>query len=169
MRVSIIAAVAENMVIGRDNDLIWDLPEDMAFFTRMTKGHVVIMGRRNYDSIPLKYRPLPGRTNVVVTHKAHFEAPGCVVVSSIEEGIAYAKGRGLDEVFVIGGGQIYKTALERKLVNRMYITWIKKEYAGDTYFPSFEEQSWEKTSISRHEIDARHEAPFDIYQYDLKK
>ena len=87
MVVSLIVAVSENKVIGKDNDLAWHLPDDMSFFKNSTKGHHIIMGRKNYDSIPLKYRPLPNRTNIIVTRQEGYTAEGCIVVHSIEEGI----------------------------------------------------------------------------------
>ena len=164
-----IAAVAENRVIGKDNDLIWHYPDDMAFFTKTTKGHFVIMGRKNYDSIPPKYCPLPGRTNVIVTRRENFEAPDCLVVGSLEEGIEKARENGDDEVFIIGGGQIYTLALERKLVDRMYITQIHKSFDGDTFYPDFDPNNWNKSVLEHHPADDRHESSFDICIYDKKQ
>ena len=113
MVVSLIVAVSENKVIGKDNDLVWHLPTDMKFFKDTTKGHFVIMGRRNYESIPHKYRPLPNRTNVIVTRQDNYKAEGCLVVNSVEEAIKLAQKSGDKEPFVIGGGQIYKHAIEQ--------------------------------------------------------
>ena len=106
MKVSIIVAIAHDNVIGKNNDLVWHLPKDMKFFMDSTLNHYVIMGRRNYDSIPEKYRPLKNRTNVVVTRNTDFQAPDCVVVSSIQQGIEAAQENGDKECFIIGGGQI---------------------------------------------------------------
>lgn len=163
--VSLIAAVAENKVIGKDNDLVWHLPEDMRFFRETTKGHYVITGRRNYESIPEKYRPLKGRTNVVVTHDVSYKAPGAFVVNSLEEAIMVASNSGDEEVFLIGGGQIYKEALEKNLVDRMYLTLIQGVFEGDTFFPDFDEDRWEITSERFHSADDEnsHGMVFRIY------
>ena len=166
MRVSIIAAVAKNLVIGKDNDLIWQLPKDMKFFKDTTKGHHVIMGRRNYLSIPEKYRPLPGRPNIVVTRNRSFEADGADVVYSVEAGLALAKAAGEEEAFIIGGGMIYDYALKHGLVDRMYLTKIDKAYEGDTYFPVVQEEGWQTIEEERFEIDDAHESGFTIYTMD---
>lgn len=168
MKTSLIAAVAENRVIGKDNDLIWNFPNDMKFFKDTTKGHFVIMGRKNYLSIPPKYRPLPGRPNVVVTRQRDFEAEGCHVVHSIEEGLELARQNGEEEAFVIGGGQIYKASLDANLVDTMYITWLHKSYDGDTYFPEFDPNDWEEVERLVNEADDRHEAGYDITTYNKR-
>ena len=121
MRVSIIVAVSENGVIGKDNDLIWHMPTDMKFFKETTKSHHVIMGRKNFESIPHKFRPLPGRTNIIVTRQLDYNAESCIVVNSIEEALLIAKKNGEEEAFIIGGGEIYKLAL-RKILFIKYIT-----------------------------------------------
>jgi dihydrofolate reductase len=166
MTVTIIAAVAKNNVIGKDNDLIWDLPDDMKFFTRKTKGKTVIMGRKNYDSIPEKYRPLPNRRNIVITRSEEFQANDCEVVNSIEEALELAKDD--EEVFVIGGGQIYKLALDKKLVDKMYLTEIQTAFDGDAFFPNFDKSEWTEIEIGRHEIDSHHAHSF-IFKEFLKK
>ena len=139
MRVSLIVAVSENGVIGNDNDLIWHLPKDMKFFKDTTQGHHVIMGRKNFESIPHKFRPLPNRTNVIVTRQSGYVAENCVVVNSVEESIEVAKKNGDTEPFVIGGGQIYKVALENNLIDRIYLTRIHHTFEGDTFFPNLSE------------------------------
>ena len=139
MRVSLIVAVSENGVIGKDNDLIWHLPKDMKFFKDTTQGHHVIMGRKNFESIPHKFRPLPNRTNVIVTRQSGYVAENCVVVNSMEESIEVAKKNGDTEPFVIGGGQIYKVALENNLIDRIYLTRIHHTFDGDTFFPNLSE------------------------------
>lgn len=169
MIVSIIAAVAENKVIGKDNDLIWNLPKDMKFFMDTTQNHFVIMGRRNYDSIPEKYRPLKNRTNVIVTRQDSFTAPDCIVTNSIEEGIQIANEKRDNECFVIGGGQIYKTALDNKLVDRMYLTHIKESFEGDTFFPDFDSSMWKQTVIMEYTKDEKNPHDFVVIQYDRIK
>ena len=135
MKVSLIVAVSENYVIGKDNDLIWHLPKDMRFFKETTTGHHVIMGRKNFESIPHKFRPLPNRTNIVITRQLDYKAEGCVVVNSIEEALKVAKRNGDDEAFIIGGGQIYKLAIDAGLVDRIYLTKVHHCFDGDTIFP----------------------------------
>ena len=135
MKVSLIVAVSENGVIGKDNDLIWHLPKDMKFFKDTTMGHHVIMGRKNFESIPHKFRPLPNRTNIVITRQSDYKAEGSIVVNSVEESLEIAKKNGENEAFIIGGGQIYKLALEANLIDRIYLTKIHHSFDGDTFFP----------------------------------
>src|SRR5687768_18418770 len=111
MIISMIAALSKNRVIGKNNDLPWKLPDDMKFFMEKTKGHHAIMGRKNYESIPQKFKPLPNRTNIVVTRQKNFDAPGCIVVDSIDNGLAIAKDNQEAETFIIGGAEIYKLGL----------------------------------------------------------
>lgn len=159
MIVSLIVAASENQVIGKDNDLIWDLPKDMNYFKSTTQGHHVIMGRKNFESIPHKYRPLPNRTNVVVTRQSSYEAEGSVVVNSIEEALKIAQEAQDKEPFIIGGGEIYRYALENNLVDRVYLTRVHKEYDGDTYFPELENK-WKLVHSEKHFADERHICDF---------
>ena len=145
MKVSLIVAVSENGVIGKDNDLIWHLPKDMKFFKETTIGHHVIMGRKNFESIPHKFRPLPNRTNIVITRQSDYKAEGCVVVNSVEESLKVAKSNGENEAFIIGGGQIYKLALEANLIDRIYLTKIHHSFDGDTFFPELS-SDWEEVN-----------------------
>ena len=165
MRVSLIVAVSENHVIGKDNDLIWHLPRDMRFFKETTQNHHVIMGRKNFESIPHKYRPLPNRSNVIVTRQDSFEAESCVVVNSIEEALNKAKEANDAEPFIIGGGQIYRLALENNLVDRIYLTRVHKEYEGDTFFPILDEE-WKLVSSEKHLADEKHVCDFSFEVYE---
>jgi dihydrofolate reductase len=162
----IVALDAENG-IGKNNDLMWNLPSDMRFFKDTTKGHVVIMGRKNYDSIPEKYRPLAGRTNVVLSRKKDFEAPDCLVFDSFENCLAALELAPDQKAFIIGGAEIYKLALESGLVKEMFLTHIDKTYGADTFFPNFEEQHYQKTCLFEQAIDEKHEATFGVYRYEL--
>ena len=134
MKVSLIVAVAKNGVIGKDNDLIWSLPKDMRFFKETTLGHCVIMGRKNFESIPERFRPLPNRINVIITRQSDYQAEGCVVVNSLENALEIAQHNGDEEPFIIGGGQIYKLALDRNLVDKIYLTKVHYSFEGDTFF-----------------------------------
>lgn len=139
---SIIVAISENNGIGKDNDLLWYLPSDMKFFRKTTLGHCVIMGRKNYESIPEKYRPLAKRTNIIVTRNANYKADGAVVKNSLEEALEFAKSENESEVFIIGGGQIYKEAMGKNVIDKMYITHVAKNYDADTFFPEIELSNW---------------------------
>ncbi len=139
---SIIVAISENNGIGKDNDLLWYLPSDMRFFRKTTLGHCVITGRKNYESIPEKYRPLAKRTNIIVTRNANYKADGAVVKNSLEEALEFAKSENESEVFIIGGGQIYKEAMGKNVIDKMYITHVAKNYDADTFFPEIELSNW---------------------------
>jgi len=164
MTVSIIAAVAENNVIGKDNRIIWHMPKDLKFFKQTTSGHHVLMGRKNYLSIPDKYRPLPDRTNIIVTHQMEYVAPDCHVVHSIEEGVEFARSHAENEVFIIGGGDIYEQSIE--IADKLYITWLHKNYEGDVRFPNFERDNWSVIEETRYEQDEDHECSFTITIYE---
>lgn len=168
MKVNLIVAVGENFEIGKNNDLLWHLPKDMRFFTQTTKGHYVIMGRKNWDSIPLKYRPLSERENVVVSRKKNLELEGAIVVSTIEEGIELARENAETEVFIIGGGQIYKEALRLDLIDTMFITKVHAKFDADTYFPDFELDKWIEESIGHFEVDEKNSLPFSISKFSRK-
>ncbi|OGA13429.1 MAG: hypothetical protein A3G25_19095 [Betaproteobacteria bacterium RIFCSPLOWO2_12_FULL_63_13] len=139
MTVTIIAALSRNRVIGRANRLPWHISDDLKRFKKLTLGHAVIMGRRTYESIG---RPLPGRDNIVVTRSPDFSAPGCRVVHSFEAALAEVSGAG--EVFVIGGAQIYASALP--LADRLQLTEVDAEIDGDAYFPDFDCRPWREVS-----------------------
>jgi len=160
MIISIISAVAENRVIGKDNDLVWKLPKDMKYFMDTTSGHHVIMGRKNYESLPHKFRPLKNRVNIVVTRQLGYTAPGTVIVNSIRDGLSYAENNGESEVFIIGGGEIYAESMD--VVNRMYITEVKESFEGDTFFPEFDRNLWKEVSRIPNFPDDKHQFAFDF-------
>ena len=161
MKVSLIVAVAENGVIGKDNDLIWHLPKDMLFFKETTMGHHVIMGRKNFESIPHKYRPLPDRTNIVITRQSEYKAEGCIVVDSVEAALEIAKNNGDIEPFIIGGGQIYRIALEENLVDKIYLTKVHHSFEGDTFFPKLS-SDWKEANKTENKADEKHKYNYDF-------
>jgi dihydrofolate reductase len=167
MIISMIAAVAKNKVIGRDNDLVWRLPDDMKYFMDTTKDHFVIMGRKNYESIPHKFRPLPKRTNIIVTRQADYHAPNCIILDTLEKALEYANQHKQYEVFIIGGGQIYAQSID--FADKLYITEIKEKFDGDTYFPAYDKCAWEEISRINHAKDERHDHEFDFVIYNRKK
>ncbi|MBO74388.1 MAG: hypothetical protein CMD33_03850 [Flavobacteriales bacterium] len=166
MRISIIVAVANNGVIGRDNDLVWRLRDDMKFFSKTTRGHVVITGRKNYESIPEKFRPLPHRDNIVITRNLEYEAPGGHVVHSLDEALTHAASTGASESFIIGGGEIYRQALKRSDVERVLLTHVDAEPEGDTFFDlETIAAGWDRMSHGRFDADDRNEHGFEIVEY----
>lgn len=167
MEIAMIAAVAENGVIGKDNDLVWSLPDDMKYFMNSTKSHYIILGRKNYESLPPKYRPLPNRTNIVITRQQGLELENTIVVNSLKEALAVCKKNNQEKVFVIGGGQIYEQALS--ITDSLYITEIQAEFDGDTFFPKYDKNEWEEVSREQHSTDERHEYAFDFVIYKRKK
>jgi len=159
MIISMIAAVAKNRIIGKDNDLVWNLPDDTRYFMDTTKGHHILTGRRNYESIPPKYRPLKDRTNIIVTNQENYDAKGAVVVHNIQKGIDFAEEAGEEELFIIGGGEIYRQALGQ--TDKLYITEVHGEFEGDTFFPEIEKTNWKEISRERHPRDDCHDYSFD--------
>jgi dihydrofolate reductase len=134
----LIAAIARNGVIGQNNALPWHLPEDMAHFKALTTGQTVLMGRKTWESLPSKFRPLPQRRNIVVTRDPAYRAAGADVVSSIEAGIEL--GTGGTALYVIGGAELYAHALPR--AQRLELTEIAADFPGDAYFPDFDRGLW---------------------------
>lgn len=164
MKISMIAAVSENRVIGKDNDMVWSLPDDMKFFMQKTSGHNVIMGRKNYESLPPKYRPLPNRVNIIMTRNSEYNVQGAMVVGSLPEALKIAEDNKEEEVFIIGGGEIYKLGLE--IADVMYITEIKSEFEGDAFFPEFNQNAWQEVERIHHPVDEKHRHEFDFVTYE---
>ena len=167
MTLSIIVAVSENGVIGKDNRLIWSLPADMKFFKEKTTGHVIITGRKNYESIPEKFRPLPNRINVVITRQKNYHAPGAIIVSSIPGALEYAsKHSDKEEVFVIGGSEIFNQVVPA--CNKVYLTWVHQSFEGDVFFKPLSENEWKLTSSEKHPADEKHKYAFTFETWERK-
>jgi dihydrofolate reductase len=145
-RVTIIAAVAANGVIGKDNRMPWHLPEDLKRFKALTMGHPMIMGRKTWESLPGR---LPGRPHIVVTRNPHYQAEGAIVVASLAAAIKAAGDT--DEVFVIGGAQLYGQALA--IADQLQLTEIAAEFSGDTRFPDYDREAWKETARERHHAE----------------
>ena len=167
MTISLIAALTKNRVIGKNNGLPWHLPDDMKYFMQTTKGHHVLMGRKNYDSIPEKFRPLPNRINILLTRQKDFHAPKCLIVNALDAGVEIARKAGESELFIIGGSDIYQLGFP--ISNRLYLTEIQAELPGDTFFPSFDKTKWKEISRNNHPVDDRHTYAFDYVIYDRKE
>lgn len=166
MEIAMIAAVAENGVIGNNNKLVWNLPDDMKYFMDSTKGHYIIMGRKNYESLPPKFKPLPNRTNIVITRQHDLKLENTHVVNSLDEAISFCEKENQEKIFVIGGGQIYNQSFS--ISNTLYITEIYHKFEGDTFFPSFDKNEWEEVSREHHTMDERHLYAFDFVIYKRK-
>ena len=138
----LIAAVAKNGVIGKDNALLWNLPQDMAHFKALTAGHTVIMGRKTWESLPARFRPLPGRRNIVISRQAGYAAPGAEVADSLEKALQLASTAAF--AFIIGGEQIYRLALAR--ADRLEITEVDLAPEGDAWFPAINAVDWQETA-----------------------
>lgn len=162
MTTSLIYAAAENNVIGKDNRLIWHLPADMKFFKTKTTGHCVVTGRKNYESIPDKFRPLPGRTNIVITRQKDYKAPGAIVVPSIEEALKTAEKKGDTECFIIGGADIFRQVIH--LADKIYLTHIHHSFEGDAYAPDLDLQQWKETKREDFQADGKNKYAYSFIE-----
>lgn len=157
--VNLIVAMSQNHVIGQNNQLPWHLPEDLQFFKRTTLGYPIVMGRNTHESIG---RPLPGRRNIIVTRNSHYQAAGCDIVHSLPAAIGLCYEH--DHLFVIGGGQLYSEAL--LIADRLYVTEIKHDFSGDTFFPVFEDMGFVETQRQTHQALAPNTFTFDFVIYE---
>lgn len=162
MTITLIAAAAENNALGKDNDLVWHLPDDFKRFKAITSGHFIVMGRKTFESFP---KPLPNRTHVIITRQKNYQVPaGCLVVSSIEEALEICPQN--EEVFIIGGGEIYKQSIA--LANKIELTRVHTEVEADTFFPEFDLANWKLLQEEYHPKDEKHKYDFTYLTY-LKK
>jgi dihydrofolate reductase len=163
----IVAVAASNNGIGKNNDLLWKLPGDMKFFRSQTVGYPVVTGRKNYESIPEKFRPLPNRQNIVVTRQ-NIEFEGADVCSSIEEAIKIGESYQKEKIFIIGGGQIYKQCLEQDLIDKIIITWVEADVQADVFFPRLDDK-WKIISKVRNNPDNKNAYPYTFTEYIKSK
>lgn len=159
--ITLIAAAAENNALGKDNDLLWHLPEDFKRFKQITSGHHIIMGRKTFESFP---KPLPNRTHIIITRQEDYLAEGCLVVHSLEEAIEIAPQN--EEVFIIGGAQIYKQALP--FADKIDLTRVHIELDADAFFPEFNTSEWDLVFSEKHFKDEKHQYDFTFETY-IKK
>lgn len=150
MIISMIAAMGQSREIGKENSLLWKLPNDMRWFVKNTKNKTIVMGRKTFESFGAK--PLPNRKNIVVTTDQNYQADGATVVHSIEAAIE--AGNGSEELMVIGGANFYEQLLPR--AERLYLTYVESEFDADAYFPWFEENDWTESFSEEHEADSDH-------------
>ncbi len=157
-----IAAAAENNALGKDNDLVWHLPDDFKRFKRLTSGHHIIMGRKTFESFP---KLLPDRTHVIITRKEDYSPENTIVVHSIEEALKVSKLD--DQAFIIGGGEIYKMGMEH--ADRIELTRVHGEFEADTHFPQIDKSEWEIVKDQFHDKDEKHDYSFTYLTYERKQ
>lgn len=150
--ISAIVAMSENRVIGDDNHLPWHLPADLKHFKALTTGHPILMGRKTYESIG---RPLPNRTNIIMTRNPSYQVAGCTVVTSIDKAIEHASAIGSNEIFIIGGAEIYQQLLPH--IERIYLTVVHETFEGDAFFPELNPREWKESVSIAHLADADNE------------
>lgn len=151
---SAIAAQGENRVIGKDNKMPWHLPADLKHFKTITSGHPVLMGRKTFESIG---KPLPNRTNIIMTRDSNYSAPDCIIVNNVETAVSMANELEMDEIFIIGGAEIYRQLLPQ--IQRVYLTIIHHAFEGDAFFPELNKNEWHEISREKHLADDKN--PYD--------
>ena len=161
LMISLIAAAAENYAIGRDNQLLWTLPNDMKFFKNTTWGMPVVMGRKTFESLG---KPLPGRINFVITRNAGWTAEGVTVATDINSALQKAAETNCKEIFVIGGGEIYKQSME--IADKIYITRVHASFDADTFFPEIDETKWQLTANQDFEVDEKHKYAYSFQTWE---
>lgn len=165
MKLTLVAAVARNGVIGRDNAMPWRLPEDLKHFRSVTMGAPVLMGRRTWDSLPTALKPLPGRRNLVITHNSHWAAEGAEAAPSLEEALRYLAD--VPVVYVVGGAQVYTQAL--KHADELILTEIDCDYEGDTYFPTFDRNRFKEVARETHRAAPPNDFSFSFVTYQRQR
>jgi len=162
-KVSIIAAIADNLAIGKDNKLPWHLPADLKHFKVLTTGHAVVMGKRTFESLP--NGPLPNRKNIVLTSIPEGNFDKYYEATSIKDAMELCDNE--DQVFIIGGSSIFAQAIQ--IVDNMYVTWVHEKFEADTFFPKFNLKEWNEVSREEHEADDRNPYPYSFCEYERKE
>jgi len=163
MRISLVVAVARNLVIGHQGQIPWRLPDDQRFFRRLTTGHPVVMGRKTFESIG---KPLPDRTNLVVSQRDFSQSPGIRGFAKLSEAQAWVREQGFEELFVIGGEALYREAMGR--ADRIYLTRVEAEPEGDAFFPELDETLWRCVEQEAHGADERHSHDFSFEVWERR-
>lgn len=158
--ITIIAAIAENNALGKDNDLIWHLPADLKRFKKVTTGYPIIMGRNTFESIG---KPLPNRTTVIVTRNKEYSQQGCLIANSLEEAIELVANA--EHVFIIGGAQIYKETMEKELADQLDITLVHDTFDADVFFPEINTEKWMEISKEKFEKDEKNKFDYSFIRY----
>jgi dihydrofolate reductase len=158
--ITIIAATAKNNALGKDNDLIWHLPADLKRFKQVTTGHHILMGRNTFESIG---KPLPNRTTIIITRNDNYFKDGCLIANSIEKAIDLVEDD--NEVFIIGGAQIYKQALEKGIVDAIDLTLVHQEFEADVFFPEIDLKIWQEISREDFKADEKNKFDYSFIKY----
>jgi dihydrofolate reductase len=158
--ITVIAAIAKNNAIGKDNDLIWYLPADLKRFKKVTTGHYILMGRNTFESIG---KPLPNRTTIIITRNKNYSKEGCLIAGSIEEAIELAKEEA--QLFIIGGAQIYKEIMAKDLVDQLDITLVHSEFDADVYFPKIDTNVWKEAVREDFKADEKNDYDYSFISY----
>lgn len=162
--ISLVVAAATNNAIGKNNQLLWHLPNDLQFFKNTTWGSVVIMGRKTFESVN---KPLSGRINIVITQQPNWSAEGVIVSNSLDEALTKAAETNCKEIFIIGGGQIYRESMH--VADRIYLTRVHAEIEGDTFFPAINSLEWKLQSSQDFTSDEKHAYNYSIEVWDRKQ
>ncbi|TYQ00370.1 dihydrofolate reductase [Tenacibaculum adriaticum] len=162
--ITIIAAIGKNNALGKNNDLIWHLPADLKRFKKVTSGHHILMGRNTFESIG---KPLPNRTTIIITRNNNYFVDGCLIANSLNDAIDLA--REDEEVFIIGGAQIYKQAIKNSLVEKLDITYVHEEFEADVYFPEIDLTVWEEVARENFKADEKNKHDYSFVSYKRKK
>ncbi|MBA6156014.1 dihydrofolate reductase [Tenacibaculum sp. S7007] len=160
--ITIIAAIAKNNALGKDNDLIWHLPADLKRFKKVTSGHHILMGRNTFESIG---KPLPNRTSVIITRNQDYFKDGCLIANSIEDALEISKD---DDAFIIGGAQIYKQAIEKGLVDKLDITIVHHDFEADVFFPEIDMNVWKEVAREDFKADEKNKYDYSFVSYIRK-
>ncbi|MDE0534810.1 dihydrofolate reductase [Tenacibaculum sp. L6] len=161
--ITLIAAIAKNNALGKDNDLIWHLPADLKRFKQITSGHHILMGRNTFESIG---KPLPNRTSIIITRNNDYFKDGCLIANSIEQAIELAEG---NDAFILGGAQIYKQALEQDLVDRLDITIVHHEFEADAFFSEIDKTVWKEVAREDFKADEKNKYDYSFVSYEKRK
>jgi len=158
--VTIIAAIAENNALGKDNDLIWHLPADLKRFKKVTSGHYILMGRNTFESIG---KPLPNRTSVIITRNTNYFKDGCLIANSLEDALELSVDE--EEIFIIGGAQIYKYAIENNLADKLDITIVHESFEADVFFPEIDTKIWKEVAREDFKADGKNKYNYSFVSY----
>ena len=158
----LIAAISKNNEIGKNNQLLWHLPDDFKRFKTLTTGHYIIMGRKTFESFP---KPLPNRTHIIITRQKNYAVENCIVVSSLEEAIKVCPKN--EDIYIIGGGEIYKQSID--FADKLEITLVDNDFEADTFFPEIDENKWKLDFEEFHPKDEKHLYDFTFLTYILRK
>ena len=161
--ITIIAAIAKNNALGKNNDLIWHLPADLKRFKKITSGHFILMGRNTFESIG---KPLPNRTTIIITRNKEYYKDGCLIAHSLEEAIELASSE--EQLFIIGGAQIYKETLAKGLADQLDITLVHQEFEADAFFPEIDKEIWKEVAREDFVADEKNDFHYSFVSYKKK-